>query len=325
MSFCMFLRTAAEGASRMPASRIVLSLVFVLAAGVPAALTARERDLLGPLLRLENDHAALCPPAAGDSDHPTGIPTLINDLRSQPKFTEGGPATVDALNRLIFGELAIQASQELKDPCNLLPSRVLERKQGYCVGMAALYLVLAEQLRLPIFAVATPSHVFLRYDDGTTRINIETFQQGANIPDEQYIQEQRIPEESITRGVFMRSLSADEFLAQVHNNLGVVYSERGDFERAATEYRDAIRFDSRFPAALYNYGNDLLKQREFRRAARRFSKSLRLYPTDVWALNNRGLAYMKLGKREKARRGFEEALRIDPGFEQAKRNLQSMQ
>jgi tetratricopeptide (TPR) repeat protein len=306
----------------MPASRIVFSLVIVLAAGVPATLTARERDLLGPLLRLENEHAALCPPGASDPDHPNGIPTFINDLR--PKYTEGGPATVEALNRLIFGELAIQASQELKDPCNLLPSRVLERKQGYCVGMAALYLVLAEQLRLPIFAVATPSHVFLRYDDGTTRINIESFQQGANIPDEQYIREQRIPEESITRGVFMRNLTAGEFLAQVHNNLGVVYSERGDYEKANSEYQDGIRLDSRFPAALYNYGNDLVKQGEFRRAARLFSKSLRLYPTDIWALNNRGLAYMKLGKREKARRDFEEALRIDPGFEQATRNLERL-
>jgi len=71
-------------------------------------------------------------------------------------------------------------------------------------------------------------------------------------------------------------------------------------------------------------GNDLLRQDAFRSAVRRFSKSLRLYPTDVWALNNRGLAYMKLGKRERARLDFEGALRIDPGFEQARRNLEGM-
>jgi len=57
---------------------------------------------------------------------------------------------------------------------------------------------------------------------------------------------------------------------------------------------------------------------------RLFSKSLRLCPTDVWALNNRGLAYLKLEKREKAQRDFKEALRIDPGFEQAKRNLEAL-
>lgn len=122
--------------------------------------------------------------------------------------------------------LGLRTSPDLRDPDNLLPSRVLERKQGYCVGIAAVYLTFAERLDLPIFAVATPSHVFLRFDDGTTPINIETLQRGASISDEQYIQEHKIPEESIRSSIFLRNLTTDEFFGQVHNNLGVVYSER---------------------------------------------------------------------------------------------------
>jgi Flp pilus assembly protein TadD len=34
---------------------------------------------------------------------------------------------------------------------------------------------------------------------------------------------------------------------------------------------------------------------------------------------------VRLRKREKARRDFEEALKIDPGFEQARKNLDSIQ
>ena len=45
---------------------------------------------------------------------------------------------------------------------------------------------------------------------------------------------------------------------------------------------------------------------------------------NVWALNNRGPAYLKTGKVRKARRDFEAALRIEPGFEQARKNLQSI-
>lgn len=156
------------------------------------------------------------------------------------------------------------------------------------------------------------------------RINIETLQQGASITDEQYIREQRIPEKSIRRGVFMRNLTSDEFLAQVHNNLGVVHSERKNFEKAAIEYGRALDLDPRLPAAWYNYGNDLLRAGECRRAARFFSKSLRLYPTDVWALNNRGLAYLKLGRRKRALQDFQEALTFEPGFEQARKNLEGM-
>ena len=33
---------------------------------------------------------------------------------------------------------------------------------------------------------------------------------------------------------------------------------------------------------------------------------------------------MKMGKEEKARRDFEAALRIEPGFEQARRNMEGI-
>jgi len=232
---------------------------------------------------------------------------------------------VETLNRRIFDQAGISASTDLKNPCNLFPSRVLERKQGYCVGIAAIYLALSERLGLPIHAVATPSHVFLRYDDGVTRINIETLQHGSNIPDEQYVRDQKIPEESIRRGIFMRNLTTEEFLAQFHNNIGVIYSERKSYDQAAREYERALSLDPRLPVAHYNYGNDLLRLEQLRPAVRHFSKSLRLYPTDTWAFNNRGRAYFEMGKREKARRDFEDALRIDPGFEQARKNLAEIQ
>jgi regulator of sirC expression with transglutaminase-like and TPR domain len=302
--------------------RLLLSaLLGVATIAIVAAPPDEDTPLLRGLEKVESDHAALCPSTGGQKDLGRTIAELADQARAEIVSRASGPATVEALNRLVFTRLGVRGSEDLKDPCNLLPSRVLERKQGYCVGIAALYLLLAEKLSLPIYAVATPSHVFLRYDDGNTRINIETLQGGANVPDEQYIREQRIPEKSIRRGVFMRNLTADEFLAQVYNNLGVIYSERKDYERAAAEYRRALDLDPRFPATLYNFGNDLLKTGNNRRAVRLFSKSLRLYPTDIWALNNRGLAYVKLGKREKARRDFEEALRIDPGFKQAIGNL----
>jgi len=290
---------------------------------IVAAPVDRDSRLLRGLEVVEGDHLALCPVTRSQKNLANAVDELANQARAQFTTVSSGLAVVESLNRLVFGGWAIRGTTDLKDPCNLLPSRVLERKQGYCVGIAAIYLILAERLKLPIYAVATPSHVFLRYDDGTTRINIETLQGGVSIPDEQYIREQKIREESIRRGIFMRNLSTDEFLAQVHNNLGVVYSERKDYEAAAKEYKTALELDTHLPAALYNWSNDLLREGQYRRAVRGFSKALRLFPTDVWALNNRGLAYTKMGKREKARRDFEESLRIDPGFEQASRNLEA--
>ncbi len=282
-------------------------------------------SLLDRLVAAETGCETLCQPADAAAGLRMRIGSLGDRLRESLGDVAGPSGRVTALNRFIFDSLGLKPSQDLKDPDNLLLGRVLDRKRGYCVGIASLYLALSERLGLSIHAVATPSHVFLRYDDGTTRINIETLQNGASIPDEEYIRDERIPEVSIRHGVFMRNLTADEFLAQVHNNLGVIYSERKEYAEAAKQYGQALDRNPGLPVVYYNYGNDLLARSDYRRAARLFSKSLRLFPTDVWALNNRGLARMKLGKPGKAKRDFEEALRIDPTFGAARKNLEALE
>jgi tetratricopeptide (TPR) repeat protein len=232
-----------------------------------------------------------------------------------------GEAIVSALNRVVFDELELRATHDVESPGHLFLGSVLEGKRGYCLGLAALYLGLAEINDIPLYAVATPAHVFLRYDDGVARINIETFQRGANLTDENYAREHSIPERSIRKGIFLRNLTADEFLAQFHNNIGVIYSKRQQYELAEAEYRRALKLHPKFPAAFYNLGNDLLQRREYRQAVKFYNRALRLYPTDVWALNNRGLSYEKRGKLRKARRDFNEALQIQPGFSPAAANL----
>jgi len=192
------------------------------------------------------------------------------------------------------------------------------------VGLASLVLVLAEKAGLPLFAVATPAHVFLRYDDGEVRVNLDPTRSGAEISDRDYIAMERIAPSAISKGVFMRDLSPSEFLAQVHNNLGVIYSERGDYPAAAREYDAALALLPRFPAAFYNLGNDLLRTGEYPRAVRAFTRSLKLNPNDAWAFNNRGQAHRKIGELKKARRDFEAALKFDPAFAPARANLDAL-
>ena len=308
-----------------------LRLLFTLAAVLPGACARVQAgpDVPGshPILeRLESIEAEYLAEEPGDTRSPnlrSAIDVILEKIKPSGA-PAAGARSVQLLNRLIFDELAIQPSSDLHDPGNLLVSRVLERRQGYCVGLAALYLALAERLDLSIFAVDTPNHVFLRYDDGVTRNNIETMDRGADRDDADYIRERNIPEASIRRGVFMRALSTDEFIARFRSNLGVVLSERKRYERAARQYRTAMELDPLLAAAYYNLANDLLWQGDWQASVRLFSKSLKLYPTDVWALNNRGLAHFKLGKVDRARRDFETALGIDPGFEQARTNLKSI-
>ena len=62
--------------------------------------------------------------------------------------------TVDLLNGFFFREEKFQVTYDLSTPAHLLPGPVLAGRKGYCVGLAAVYLMLAEELDLPIHAVA---------------------------------------------------------------------------------------------------------------------------------------------------------------------------
>jgi len=300
--------------------------VRILACGIAALAIGSGFHAIGStfledMQEIEDEHASLCPVRVPG----TPLVPLVSAWAAAVRETippDADPReTIDTLNRFLFDRQAIRSSQDLHDPCNLLPSAVAERKQGYCVGLAALYLALAQRLELPIFAVATPTHVFLRYDDGTTRINIETADAGAMRSDEAYARDGKIPEIALRHHVFLRNLSSDEFLAQVHNDLGAIYSKRGEYARAAEEYESALGLDRRLPAAWYNLGLDRLRSGDYPRAIRVFTRSLDLLPTDVGALNNRGFAWMKRGRCAKARDDFEAALRLDPSFEPARKNL----
>jgi regulator of sirC expression with transglutaminase-like and TPR domain len=300
---------------------ILASLGAVLA--LPPRAFAATPSLVEDLERIEAGALPLCPLPPDRRPLGLTIAELADQLRAEVDVSAGGDAPARALGDFVFKKLAIRPSPDLNDPCNLLPSAVLARKQGYCVGIAAVYLAFAEGLGLPIHAVATPSHVFLRYD-GEERINIETLERGALVSDDRYIAEQKIAPRSIRKGVFLRDLTSAEFIAQVHNNLGVIYSERGDYPTAAREYDAALALLPKFPAAFYNLGNDLLKTGEYRQAARAFTRCLKLHPNDAWALDNRGQAYRLLGDLKKARRDFEAALRLDPAFAPARANLDAL-
>ncbi len=308
----------ASEAARIMRTRLLSGALILLTFGETRGAT---REFLDRWLEFEQQARAVSGAPIETELVRQEISAAIHSLRGAYGVELRSARGAQALSNFIFNDLGIEASNDIADPGNLFLTSVLARRRGYCIGIAALYLAIAEQLDLPIFAVATPTHVFLRYDDGAPRINIEPFQRGAALSDAQYIREHRIPERSVEDGVFLRNLTVAEFLARAHNNLGVIYSTRKDFEQAAGEYDRSAALDPRFPAPLYNLGNDLLLQDRPRRAARLFTKALRLHPGDVWALNNRGLAYMNLGRFEQACRDFDSARQIDPAFEPARKNL----
>ncbi len=222
--------------------------------------------------------------------------------------------TIGRLNHWFFEVESFQPTNDLNSADSLLIDRVLGAKKGHCVGLATVYLALAEELHLPMYGVATPKHVFVRWDDGKVRRNIELFQKGQNVSDEDFVREQKIPKESIDQSVFLANLTRKQFLGFVYQNLGVLESQQGNFHKSGKDYARALRLNPKLAAAYYNRGNDELAQKQFKQAIRDYTKALELYPTDVWALQNRGLAWKGLGEKQKAEEDWKRAREIEPGF-----------
>ena len=63
----------------------------------------------------------------------------------------------------------------------------LLRRQGNCSATSILYVLVGRTLNMPISLVHQPHHAHARWDDGETRINIETTAEGVEFSDAYYL------------------------------------------------------------------------------------------------------------------------------------------
>jgi tetratricopeptide (TPR) repeat protein len=100
-------------------------------------------------------------------------------------------------------------------------------------------------------------------------------------------------------------------------NRGMAYQNKGDLDRAITDFSEAIRIDPEFPnwhyARAIQYGN----KGDLDRAIADFSEAIRLRPNTAAYLNERGRAYEKIGDLAKALIDFRTALSLDPNVPDA--------
>ena len=106
-------------------------------------------------------------------------------------------------------------------------------------------------------------------------------------------------------------LQSNEFNAKVHNNLGLLYHERGLTYEADQAFQRALAIDPRYAKAHNNLGVARLRQGRNDEAAAAFRTALRLDPTNVESLVNLALALKGAGRVEEARETFLQALTMN--------------
>lgn len=140
-------------------------------------------------------------------------------------------ATVDyrvrAINTVLYRDMGIdydKTDYTAKKLINRYINGVIQKKRGTCGNLGAFYIAVAQRLGYPVYAVAAPQHIFARYvePDGNHK-NIEPTGKGGWSSDQKYIDDLNIPQAGIDNGVYMRTMTRRELVAELVADHGAMY------------------------------------------------------------------------------------------------------
>lgn len=124
-----------------------------------------------------------------------------------------------------------------------------------------------------------------------------------------------------SKTLFTHALRVVEANPVVHNNLGVIFLNEGDGERAAAHLRRALELRPRYADALFNLALCAFKAGDRGEAARLFAQTLREEPGADRAHVYLGFIFLEQGRPGEASGHFREAIRIRPDQEAAHHHL----
>jgi tetratricopeptide (TPR) repeat protein len=147
---------------------------------------------------------------------------------------------------------------------------------------------------------------------------------GVSRPDDHFalaVYNQRVGnfEEALVQ--YREVIKRDELNAEAHNNLGLLYRDKGLLADAAKELQRAIAINPQYARAHNNLGVVYLSQGKLDSASAEFREVLAVDPRNIEALVNFGVVEKEAGRRDAARTSLKTALDLDPRNADAHYNL----
>jgi tetratricopeptide (TPR) repeat protein len=93
---------------------------------------------------------------------------------------------------------------------------------------------------------------------------------------------------------------------------GDAYTNKGDYDRALADYNEAIRLDPKSALALSDRGVAYANKGDYDKALADHNEAIRLDSKSAHAFRNRGVVYAYKGDNDRAIADFNEAIRLDP-------------
>jgi protein O-mannosyl-transferase len=97
-----------------------------------------------------------------------------------------------------------------------------------------------------------------------------------------YLEDKRYQQALVTLLRLSRSVADDFYRAFAHSNLGSIYTQNGDFERAKKEFHKAIELEPTLPLGYLNLGTYYASRGDFRLAREEFLRARERYILYKW-------------------------------------------
>jgi regulator of sirC expression with transglutaminase-like and TPR domain len=193
---------------------------------------------------------------------------------------------------------------------SFFPQTVYRSKKGSCLGIALLFLLIAERNGYPVGGVVLPGHFFLRAREGTKWRNIEPNASGIERSEDYYRQHYGIAAGSWYNP--LRTLSKKETAAVFYYMLGNACREKGKLREAVHCYKTALRLFPDYPDALGNMALVFSSQGRGDSALALLNRVALLNPGDrkIWV--NKGCLLLQMGRHQAAFDLATERLAITP-------------
>jgi len=230
------------------------------------------------------------------------------------KLTSKSPVSLATLREYMAASLAKSLFEYLWNTkprrCdgNFLLTDVIEaqldpdvhRKVGSCVGLTALFTVLALRESLNLTILVSDSHIVnrLRVDDTIYNVdNTDPLGFDYDLEGKDFLEYPSLM-----------------LLANVLNSRGMAQERRENFEQAKADYNKAIEINPEYANAYNNRGNIKSIEADYKGAIKDYNRAIELNSQFVEAYCNRGIAKENLGDHCEAMEDFDRAIKINSNY-----------
>lgn len=192
---------------------------------------------------------------------------------------------------------------------------LLSTKRGDCYPTSALYIILGNELDLPVSYAEAPAHVFIRWAGSE---NFETMRSATvenayyTDPKNGFFSRLGMHPRSAETGAYMTTRPVSQILSVTFSQRGLAQLKRSKYELALADCKRSLEINPVKVTALSNSGLTNMSLERYEEARQQLERALDLDPHDADVHSTLGTVYGSLGDYKNSLDNYTISIDIDP-------------